>query len=362
VRTSSLMGSGTRSRPGWLRGPASRGTSGGVVRIDMLGPNQFDAPLGTIAVLSLAEVQVFVDGTAIPLTITQQPRSGRVYAGRPFRFSVGLLDATGVTFQWKKGATPVPGETGQTLTFCKTKPSDTGTYTVTATRTRRASRAIRRRSRWSMAIWPPPGGVPVFDGLWRGSLPRHRRQHGRRLREQLGHPHRGRRSGALVGGAAPRRQHHRDDHPVEPDGRLPARLPLRLEALKLPRLDPRWGPPGGPRRGLFHRRAGISRHEDGGLRDPRRPAVTGRYVRVDILGPNSFWGLNMYVSLAEVEVFGTGPTAPPDPDIARGRITTQSSTHPAPTPPAWPSTGTTTTSRTPSPTMLPQLGRWTSAT
>jgi hypothetical protein len=47
--------------------------------------------------------------------------------------------------------------------------------------------------------------------------------------------------------------------------------------------------------------------------------VTGRYVRVQLSGPN-------YLSLAEVQVFGTGGA--PIADLAQGKVATQSSLYP----------------------------------
>jgi hypothetical protein len=51
--------------------PLPAGTEGRIVHVQILGPNQVDAPVGTIAILSLAEVEVFRGGS------TQEPEFHR---------------------------------------------------------------------------------------------------------------------------------------------------------------------------------------------------------------------------------------------------------------------------------------------
>ena len=71
-------------------------------------------------------------GGNLPLSpITTHPGSTGVTAGQSASFSVV---ATGTpTYQWQKAGTPIPGETGSTLTINPALPSDAGEYSVVVT-------------------------------------------------------------------------------------------------------------------------------------------------------------------------------------------------------------------------------------
>ena len=110
--------------------PLPDDTAGQIVRVERLGPDSDGAMW-----LSLAEVQVFVDPSDLPILITQQPQGGRVYVGTcSFEFSVTLADETGVSFQWQKDGIDIDGATGTTLTLVDIEASDAGSYTFIASK------------------------------------------------------------------------------------------------------------------------------------------------------------------------------------------------------------------------------------
>jgi hypothetical protein len=68
-----------------------------------------------------------------PPIIATQPSGQLVIAGSTASFSVSIVAASSVTYQWYKGSTPIPGATASTLTLTNVQPSDAGPYQVTAT-------------------------------------------------------------------------------------------------------------------------------------------------------------------------------------------------------------------------------------
>jgi RHS repeat-associated protein len=68
-------------------------------------------------------------------TITTQPTDGDVCNGDTFVLAVDAEGASPITFQWFKDGSPLPGETGQTLTIPAASATDAGSYIVEATNT-----------------------------------------------------------------------------------------------------------------------------------------------------------------------------------------------------------------------------------
>lgn len=91
---------------------------------------------GEPAVLSLGEVEVLVDDTAIPVLIGTQPRGGTRYVGQCHVFAVGLVNAqnaASISYQWQKDGVDIPGATGSRLALDNLQDDDAGVYTVVVT-------------------------------------------------------------------------------------------------------------------------------------------------------------------------------------------------------------------------------------
>ncbi len=84
-------------------------------------------------VLSLGEVEIFVDGATLPPTIVQQPASVSASTGQFVSLSVTATGLGPITYQWKKDGVDVAGETATKLCFDAVAVADAGTYTVVAT-------------------------------------------------------------------------------------------------------------------------------------------------------------------------------------------------------------------------------------
>lgn len=76
-------------------------------------------------------VTVAVSSLTQPL-FTETPLSQTFYVGYPATFT-SLATGGELSYSWKKGATPIPGATGPTLTLPALSAADAATYTVTAT-------------------------------------------------------------------------------------------------------------------------------------------------------------------------------------------------------------------------------------
>ena len=63
-------------------------------------------------------------------TITQQPQAATVCAGEPFTISVAVSATGGVTYEWSKDGTSLPGETSATLTVVTATAAREGSYRV----------------------------------------------------------------------------------------------------------------------------------------------------------------------------------------------------------------------------------------
>ena len=68
-----------------------------------------------------------------PPIISTAPVSGSRYPGGTATFSVAALGSVPLSYQWSKGATPIPGATAATLTIPELSTIDAGDYTVTVT-------------------------------------------------------------------------------------------------------------------------------------------------------------------------------------------------------------------------------------
>ena len=91
--------------------------------------NPLDPPVDRF--LSLAEVQVFTsDPVDLPPTIDTHPAGGRVDIGVPFEFTV-VASGNDLTYEWAKDGTPIPGATDATYSIASVDTDDAGVYNVT---------------------------------------------------------------------------------------------------------------------------------------------------------------------------------------------------------------------------------------
>src|SRR5205814_3523349 len=68
-------------------------------------------------------------GTTNPSpVITAQPASATRYEGADISFTVAAMSATPMTYQWKKGGTPLGGKTNSTLALVNLQSADAGNY------------------------------------------------------------------------------------------------------------------------------------------------------------------------------------------------------------------------------------------
>jgi len=84
-------------------------------------------------VLSLAEVEILVDPTAVDLRITRQPVGARLYVGDNHTLSVAVFGAEPITYRWRKGNVDIPNATSPTLQILGAKLDDAGSYDVVVT-------------------------------------------------------------------------------------------------------------------------------------------------------------------------------------------------------------------------------------
>jgi hypothetical protein len=294
-------------------------TEGQVVRIDMLGPNLVPGNPNPYA--SFAEVQVFADASGAPLTITRQPAGVRTYFGRAVDLSVGLLDATGVTYQWKKDGDDVPGSTGPILRICQADVDDAGSYTVAVT-----------RGAESITSDPAEVQVLVDDLALFGSASQSSTYPGGDAAKAIdgnadGNFANGSMSHTATGDLAPwwqvRLAAAATIDTIVLWNRTDGCCPERLSNFQVSILDESESPV----------------YNEVFFDDLTYPDTTvmgfeievggieGRTVRIDILGENIAG--TMYLSLAEVEVFGTSSKPLSDPNLAHWKSAAQSSTNAA---------------------------------
>ena len=285
------------------------GTTGQVVRVALLGPNSTGEHW-----LSLAEVEVFGIPPAI---IAPQPVGGRAYVGSCFKFEAGVLNVENPQFQWQHNEVDIPGATGSVHVISDVTQGDAGSYRVVVT----------QGGGGVLVSDPAELVVPGLNLALSGTASQSTTAFGGAA--QRGND--GNTSGIFGDGSMTHTDNEEGafwqvellgDSTVE-------RVVLwnrteccsnRLSNFRLMALDA-----GGAE--VF----GVDLLTD--MSTPENPVevdfpadTVARVVRVQRLGPDTDG--NNYMSIAECEVFGDGPVAPPDPNLAAGcaATTRQSST------------------------------------
>ncbi len=92
--------------------------------------------------------------------ITQQPQSQKVGAGDPAFFTVEATGTPPLDYQWLNNSTPMPGETGSTLSLASVQPADAGKYSVLVSN---ASGKVTSKSAKLTVGPPPPAWVETWD-------------------------------------------------------------------------------------------------------------------------------------------------------------------------------------------------------
>lgn len=72
-------------------------------------------------------------GKCTPLSIKVQPRNQVGYWGKSAIFTVTVLGATPLSYQWRKDSVPIDGATGSSLVLTNLKTTDAGNYSVFVT-------------------------------------------------------------------------------------------------------------------------------------------------------------------------------------------------------------------------------------
>ncbi len=290
------------------------GTEGQIVQVKRLGPDT-DGGLW----LSLAEVEVFVD--IVAPSIVEQPSGAEVEEGSCHRFEVGLVnvdDAVSVTYEWKKDGEAIPGATGEDLLVSDVTSDDAGSYSVCI---------------------DVDGTVLVSDPAVLVVTPRNLARGG--TATQINTAFGGTPERAIDGNTSGIFGNNSMTHTDNTEGswwEVELRDAVRVDSIVL------WSRTECCANRLSNIRVSVldgDRVEVFGedlFTDLSFPdtsvagfgvdagGVTGRFVRIERLGPDSDG--NNYLSLAEVQVFGEGPPAPPLKNLARacGAVTSQSST------------------------------------
>ncbi len=85
-------------------------------------------------VLVLGEVEVIVDNATLPAAILTQPQGRNSFVGECVVFSVDIFNEHKVTaIQWQKNTVDIPGATDTRLVVADVQSADAGTYTVVLT-------------------------------------------------------------------------------------------------------------------------------------------------------------------------------------------------------------------------------------
>ena len=119
------------------------------------------------------QIDVFANNTnVIPPFITQQPANGTVPAGVNVTFSVGVVGAGPLSYQWTSNNVAVPGATNATFTLTNVGLSDSGNYSVLVTN----SYGSNQSSNALLAVVPvivvtrPASGISATGAALNGSV------------------------------------------------------------------------------------------------------------------------------------------------------------------------------------------------
>ena len=270
-------------------------------------------------VLSLGEVQAFVETALLPVSILTQPQGATVAQGSCHRFTVSLFNADNadsISYQWRKDGVDLAGETGDNLFITDLTADDAGLYSVVVD----ADGELVTSDDAELVVTAPNlalgGTASQIDTGFGGTADR---------------AIDGNTSGAFGSGSI--------THTNSTEG---AWWEVELAAVSTIDEIVVWNRTECCSNRLMNIRVSVldeAREETYGedfftdvAGDPPVPnfaadagGVEGLYVRIERLGPDSEG--NNFVSLSEVQVFGSGPPVPPDPNLARtcGAVATQSS-------------------------------------
>ena len=121
-----------------------------------------------------------IAGPSIPLTITTPPANTTVNPGDPATFTLEVAGLPRPRYQWRFNGTPIPGETGPSLTVSNAQPQFSGLYsvqldnglaTLTSTDARLQIAAAPSAPRWvqtSSELTVLTGGVATFSATASG--------------------------------------------------------------------------------------------------------------------------------------------------------------------------------------------------
>ncbi len=298
------------------------GTNGQFVRIDLLGAPTPQPDGGTDMFINLAEAQVFSAVDEIAPIVMSQPAGGRVSVEETFQFSVEAFGTRPLEYQWRKDGVDIDGATEATLVLDSVEKDDAGIYEVVVTNTADSVTSVevellvfgKNLAVGGQASQSSTNGVGApgraidgnTDGIWNNGSVTHTRYEPVNDEAPWWEV-------ALVGTSTVEMitLWNRTDC-----------CWTRLSNFQVSLLD-------ADREEVFSEMfftAGVEYPEPGLPFDiPLPPDSEGKYVRVELLGPN-IDGVTT-LSLAEVQVFGDGPEPPPDPNLARrdGAVATQSS-------------------------------------
>lgn len=267
--------------------------------------------------LSLAEVQVFSTADDIPPLILTQPSGGRANIGDAFTFSVVANGSAPLSYQWYKDDAEIDGATSADLVVDPVALDDAGTYKVVVSNSAGEvesdpvdfvvlefpNLAIYGTATQSTTGF---GGTPdiAIDGDTSGTTFSHTATGDPSPWWEL----------ALVGNST--------IHSIALWNRTnccPERLTnFRVVILDAAR-DEAWSDE------FFTDGISYPDTTTGAFSIPIEDPVEGRFVRVEFIEDEN--RAQNWLSLAEVEVFGEGPTEPvtPNPNLAKGKPAAQNS-------------------------------------
>lgn len=100
--------------------------------------------------------------------ITSQPANQAVTAGQPVTFSVGVQDATGVSYQWMRTGSDIPGAAAASYSLPLTQVGDSGsTWSVRVGNAGGSVTSSAATLAVTAAVPPIPLGVSLLDGQLR---------------------------------------------------------------------------------------------------------------------------------------------------------------------------------------------------